>query len=216
MEDRSTGDHTMSARAFIAMLAILIGSGFAIAAYCASFTYHMQPNGWWILGYFALSIPGIYISAKSDNWAVSYVGYLMVIVSTGAFIGPYVALYKLDSVLQVLMLTVGVTVAVGTAGALYPKSVEHWGGFLLTGLFVLIFADLSRVFMAMFGLDPVTLKAVDYIGAALFCGFIFYDMNRAVRLDRTMNNAVDAAVALYLDVLNLFLRLLAILGKKKD
>lgn len=213
---RTRGLSDMSARAFIGVLSALVAGGLALAAFIASLTYGLHPNKWWIVGYFALAFPGIFISKNSNNWLASLGGYLLVIIPTGAIIGPYIALYHLASVLQVLMLTVGVTVALGIAGVIYPKSVEHWGGFLLTGLLVLIFADLSRVFMTMFGLDPVTLKAVDYIGGVLFCGFIFYDMNRAVRMDYTLDNAVDAAVALYLDILNLFIRLLAILGKKKD
>jgi FtsH-binding integral membrane protein len=127
-----------------------------------------------------------------------------------------VALYTLESVFQILFLTLGVTLAIGIAGAVYPKSVEHWGGFLLTGLFVIIFGDIARIFMSAYGFEPVTLGIWDWIAALVFCGLIFYDMNRAVRLDRTLDNAVDMAIALYLDIINLFIRLLAIAGNKRD
>lgn len=56
---------------------------------------------------------------------------------------------------------------------------------------------------------------IDYAAAALFAGLIFFDINRAMQLPRTMDNAVDCAVALYLDIFNLFIRLLSILGKAK-
>lgn len=206
----------MSLRSFIGFLSLLIAGGLGAATYLASLTYGMEPNLWWIIAYFVIAIPGIYISAMSDNWVVSLFGYSLVIAPTGLLIGPYVALYTVESVFQVLLLTIGVTIGLGLAGALYPKSVAHWGGFLFMGLLVIIFGDIAHIFMLMFGFEPVTMGIWDWLAALLFCGFIFYDMNRAVRLDRTLDNAVDAAVSLYLDIINLFVRLLAIFGQSKD
>jgi FtsH-binding integral membrane protein len=50
----------------------------------------------------------------------------------------------------------------------------------------------------------------------LFCAYIIYDWNRALRLPYTVDNAIDAAVALYLDIMNLFIHLLRILGKSQS
>lgn len=204
----------MSLRSFIGLLTLLIAGGLGAATYLATLTYGMQPNWTWIIAYFLVSIPGIILSAKSDNWMVSLLGYAMVITPTGLLIGPYVSLYTVESVFQVLLLTIGVTVAIGAAGALYPKSVKHWGGFLFTGLLVIIFGDFARIFMVELGFQPVSMKIWDWLAALLFCLFIFYDMNRAVRLNRTIDNAVDAAVKLYLDIINLFIRLLASKGER--
>jgi FtsH-binding integral membrane protein len=214
--ERMYGEDTMSKRAYLLVLTILVGGGLAIATYIGSITYHMHTNMWWIFGYFALAIPGIYMSVKSDNWMVSFVGYLLVIIPTGAIIGPYTALYKPESVLQIALITSGVSIAIGFAGVIYPKSVEHWSGFFLTGLLILIFGDIARMFMVSMGVVPTTLGFWDWVGVVLFCGLIFYDMNKAVRLPKTMDNAVDSAVAVYLDIINLFIRLLASGGRRKD
>lgn len=214
--DRNYQNHTMPLRLYVLAIAVLVAGGLGLAGYFASLTYEMKPDGWWLIGYLAISLPGIYLSAKSDNWLVSLLGYLMVIFATGALCGPYVALYKLDSVVQILMITIGVTVVLGVSGAIYPKSVEHWGGFLLTALLVVIFINIGHIFMIGFGLKPIGMRLVDWLATFLFCGFIFYDMNRATRMAYTMDNAVDSAVALYLDVINLFIRLLSLLGQRKD
>lgn len=213
---RDTGLDTMSARAYIGIIAFFIAAGLGVAAWLASLTYHMQPTWLWIVGYFVVAIPGIIISARSNNWVMSLLGYGMVVCATGSIIGPYVALYALPSVFQILLLTIGVTATIGFFGAIYPKSVEHWGGFFLMALLVIIFGDVARMFMVSAGFAPVAMGIWDWIAAVVFCGLIFFDMNRAMRMDYTLDNAVDTAVALYLDIINLFLRLLSAKGRKSD
>jgi FtsH-binding integral membrane protein len=41
-------------------------------------------------------------------------------------------------------------------------------------------------------------------------------MYRAQRYPKTADNAVDCAVDIYLDIINLFLRLLRILGRRRN
>lgn len=55
----------------------------------------------------------------------------------------------------------------------------------------------------------------DWIVAAIFCGYVGYDWGRANNIPKTLDNAVDSAAALYMDIINLFLRILRILGRKK-
>ena len=55
---------------------------------------------------------------------------------------------------------------------------------------------------------------MDWIVAAIFCGYIGVDWGRANRIERTLDNAVDSAASLYLDIINLFLRVLRILSRK--
>ncbi|MFZ2049265.1 MAG: Bax inhibitor-1 family protein [Minisyncoccia bacterium] len=199
----------MSQHAFNAVLTLLIAGGLMLAMFVGSITYSMHPNGWWFLGYFVVALPGVLLSSTSDNWFVSFIGYLLVIFATGAIVGPYTHLYAPAVVMQVALITLCVSLGIGFAGAVYPKSVENWGGFLLTGLIILICGDVVRMFMVSYGIQPVTLHIWDWIAVLLFSAFIFYDMNRAQQIAWTLDNAVDSAVALYLDIINLFIRLLA-------
>ena len=64
--------------------------------------------------------------------------------------------------------------------------------------------------MILFGNVP---KWWDWVVALLFCGYIGYDWAEAQNNAKTLDNAIDSAVALYLDIINLFLRLL---GSSKD
>ena len=213
-EFQNRGEHTLSQRAYLGLLSALVAGGLVLAAYVASLTYTMVPNGWWIVGYFAVTLPGIYLSAQ-HGWFLSLIGYVMVIVPTGAITGPYAHLYQLDSVVNVALITVILTILIGTMGVVYPKSVEHWGGFLFFTLLAAVVLDFGRVLLQIGGFDAGGFVWWHGAVALLFAAYIFYDMNQAAREDYTVDNAVDRAVALYLDILNLFLRLLSILGKKK-
>ena len=56
----------------------------------------------------------------------------------------------------------------------------------------------------------------DWIAAGLFSLYIGYDIYRSQQFAKTVDNAVDCALDIYLDVANLFIRLLQILGHRKD
>lgn len=213
--DKRRGQNEMSLRAYLSVLVAYIVGGLILASIIAMQTYSLEFELWWLLPYFALSIPGIILSAKSDNWLVSSMGYLMVILPTGFIVGPAVAEYQVASVGQVALITAGVSIAIGAMGVVYPGSVAHWGGFLLAALWVLIFGDLATVLMVYAGFTPVALGVWDWLGVLLFSALIFYNMNRAIRMPYTLDNAVDNAVAIYLNILNLFLRLLRASGNKK-
>ena len=56
--------------------------------------------------------------------------------------------------------------------------------------------------------------AIDFLVALIFCGYIGFDWSRAQRYPKTINNAIDASVDIYVDIVNLFVRVLSILGKR--
>lgn len=47
----------------------------------------------------------------------------------------------------------------------------------------------------------------------IFCCYIGFDISLAKSRPKTLDNAVDSACGLYLDIINLFIRLLAIFGR---
>lgn len=62
---------------------------------------------------------------------------------------------------------------------------------------------------------PIAQMIYALLGALLFCGYLVFDIHLlAARLD--MDEYIWASVALYLDVINLFLYILRILGNSQD
>ena len=53
-------------------------------------------------------------------------------------------------------------------------------------------------------------------GAVLFSLYIGYDYYKAQQYPKTVDNAVDSALDIYLDIINLFLRILRILGSRSS
>lgn len=208
------GEDEMTASGFMALLTLLIAGGIAFAALVASQTMHLTPQAWWLLPYFGCAFLGI-IMGVSQNAVVALIGYVLVILPTGWIVGPYVGQYQLQSVITALWVTVAVTVALGILGAIWHKSVEHWGGYLITALLVLIVIEVASIFMIAAGYKGLRdmFAITDWVAIGIFCAFVFYDMNMAVRMPRNAANAVFAAINMYLNMLNLFVRILARTGK---
>lgn len=196
------------------MFFTLLGLGFTsvVARACLE----LKPSIWLVLGVLVVGIAGTMIALRSTNWIVSLFGFALLAGPFGALMGPTVNLYTDASVLRIVYVTGGLVTGLGIIGFVYPKSLESWGAWLFGGLLILLIGQFGLLFAAMAGVDIGTALTVwDWIGVGLFSAYVIYDVNQAQRVPATVDNAVDCALALYLDVINLFLRLLRLLGEKK-
>ena len=113
--------------------------------------------------------------------------------------------------LQTGLLT-GSTFAVLTGYAwVSRRDFSAWGGFLVTGAWVLIGASLLNFFFQS-ALADLWIAAV---GTFIFAGLLVFDTWR-LRHQYGPDDYVLAAVNIYLDLLNLFLFLLRLLGGRRD
>ena len=55
----------------------------------------------------------------------------------------------------------------------------------------------------------------EWAGTIIFSLYIGYDWARANTCARTVDNAIDLSASLYLDIINLFLRIVAIMSDSK-
>lgn len=53
------------------------------------------------------------------------------------------------------------------------------------------------------------------ISSARYNLIIGYDWGRANRIPKTTDNAIDSAAAIYIDIINLFVRILRIMGRRR-
>ncbi len=163
-----------------------------------------------LLGYFASCFFGIYLFNKSPNPLVSFIGYNLVVVPFGFIINVVVGRYNPSLVLEAVRVTAMVTLGMMGMGMLFPEFFKRIHFALTMSLLIMIVVELVQlyVFHAQSGVT-------DWIVAAIFCGYVGYDWGRANNIPKTLDNAVDSAAALYMDIINLFLRILRILGRKK-
>ena len=209
-----TGESTMSGNSYAFWITFWTAIGIATSAVVACLTLSWDYSLFLVVPAFIASIIGISIAQKNDDPLISIGGYLLNTVSFGAITGPVVALYTPASVARILFLTTAVVIGLGIAGAILPRSLENWWSWLFGGLLLLFAGQILLPLAAYLGVPVGNAMTVwDWAGVALFSGFVVFDLNRAMRIPYTMNNAIDAAVEVYLDFINLFIRLLSLLGE---
>lgn len=163
-----------------------------------------------LLGYFASCFFGVFLFNKSDNPIVSFIGYNFVVVPFGFVINVVVARYSPALVQEAVRITGLVTVVMMGLGSAFPAFFKRIYGALTISLVAMIIVELADTFV--FHKEH---GITDWAVAVIFCGYVGYDWGRANNIPKTLDNAVDSAAALYMDIINLFLRILRILGRPR-
>ncbi|MBI4119671.1 MAG: US12 family protein [Parcubacteria group bacterium] len=222
-EREGSASNELTKHSYIAAVSAFTTYGIVLASVVAFMTLGWRPASIWpVLGIgLAMPIVGILIATLSDAWLVSMFGYSLLVVGLGAITGPSVSLYETGVVITALTATAGVSVVMSLTGILYPNSLEGMGSYLFGGLLALVFVRFGQAIMAGMGISESIwyMPYIEYGAALLFSLYIVYDWNRALRLPHTLDNAVDCSMAIFLDIINLFITLLRIfggVGKSKD
>lgn len=126
-------------------------------------------------------------------------------------------MYESGSVAQAFLLAAGIVLVTGFIGAMLPRDLSSWGAPLFGLLLGAIVIQFGGIILAAVGINmQLTFTILDWAVLILFCGIMVYDLNMARRLSRTMNNAIDVAVNVFLNFANIFIRLLSIMGNSRN
>ena len=164
-----------------------------------------------IIGYFALALLGIFLSVKSHNPLVSFTGYNLVVVPVGVVLSICLKDYDNGSIMHAIIVTGTVTALMIALAMIYPKIFLSMGKVLLS---VLCFVVITECILLLFGFSIPGIW--DAGVAVLFALYVGYDWAKAQKEDHTYDNAVDACVDLYLDIINILLRILGSSSKSKS
>jgi len=159
--------------------------------------------------YFASCFFGVYLYTKSKNPLISFIGYNFVVVPFGLIVNLVVHNYDPALVVTAVRVTGFVTLLMMLLGSLFPAFFRRIAGALFIALIAVIIVEMVEIFIF-----KVHHGILDWIVALIFCGYIGYDWGRANSIPKTFDNAVDSAAALYMDIINLFLRILRILSRR--
>lgn len=163
-----------------------------------------------LIGYFASCFLGVTLFNRSTNPWISFLGYNFIVVPFGLVLNIFVSYFSQSLVLDSIRITGLVTLIMIALGTSFPKFFEKIIGALTIALLGVIVVELVEIFIFKIHHD-----IIDWIVALIFCGYVGYDWSRANAIPKTIDNAVDSAAALYMDIINLFVRILSILGKKR-
>jgi len=152
-----------------------------------------------------------FVLPKTAN---STAGLGVVFAITGLFgfaLGPmlnmYLSLSNGPQIIGMAMAGTGVIFLTLSGYALTTrKNFNFMGGFLMTGMIVALIAALANIFLAI----PALSLAISAVVIMLMSGFILYDTSRMVH--EPNGNYLMMTVSLYLNIFNLFVHLLHLLG----
>lgn len=162
-----------------------------------------------LVGYFASCMFGIYLFDSYENPLISFLGYNFVVVPFGLVINVVVSRYDPTLVVEAIKVTGFVTGCMMLLGSLFPQFFKRISGALCISLLIVLLVELFQMFVL-----GIRQPWTDWVVAIIFCGYIGYDWGRANQIPKTLDNAVDSAAALYMDIINLFIRILRIMGRR--
>jgi len=138
---------------------------------------------------------------------------------TGVSLAPVFWLYTQESIASTFFITAGTFGAMSLFGYFTKKDLSPWGRYLLMGLLGIIIASVVNLFMQSTRVEWIT----TYVGIAVFVLLTAYDTQKIKNLmaerdevnESSLKLALYGSFMLYLDFINLFLKLLKVFGKRK-
>lgn len=200
-------------RIYYLVIAATLFFGFAVNVievwFFADYFITWNPVVFFIV-YFVLAVAGILINTLSRKPVLSFIGYCLVILPLGAALTLVVPYYSFNVVRSAFLVTALLTGAFMLLALLYPKVFYS----MWRVLSVCLFVALLWMIINMFTSFAVTAYVwVDWLVVLIFCCYIGFDISLAKAKPKTLDNAIDSACGLYLDIINLFIRLLIIFGR---
>lgn len=127
------------------------------------------------------------------------------------------AVYEISSIMYVFLLTSILYAVLALCGYKTKIDVSKWSTILFVALIVSLIASIVNLFLGNTMVDIV----ISWIVIFIFAGYTIYDMHilRELSSDPSINQDkvyIYCAMQLYLDFINLFIRLLRIFGKSRD
>ncbi len=154
---------------------------------------------------------------KKNSLALSGGLFAAYSVLNGILFSTIFMIYSIDSIIVTFFITAGLFGVMAVYGLTTQKDLIQFGPMLLIGLVGIIVASLVNMFIGNAFLDT----AISALAIVIFLGLVAYDSQKIRRLayaNPNMNVKVIAmygAFELYLDFINIFLRLLRFMGKRR-
>lgn len=171
---------------------------------------------YWVI-FIAELITVVVLSARimkmSKNGAIF--GFLLYSFITGLTFSSIFVLFKMSSIMFVFLITAVLFLVFALIGYFTKTDLTKLGSILFMGLLGIILAPLLNLIFKSESFDLVLI----ILGIIIFIGYIAYDINKVKRLEGMVDEdklAIIGALDLYLDFLNLFIRLIQIFGKSND
>lgn len=152
------------------------------------------------------------------NSAAALFFFVLYSVVNGLSFSVIFYVYEIGSVFHIFLISALMFGAMSVYGAFTKSDLTSAGRYLTMALIGLIIAGLVNLLLHSKTLDWLT----SIIGVGIFIGLTAYDTQRLMRIgvkndgsEKFQKMAVIGALELYLDFINIFLKMLRLFGKRK-
>ena len=208
----------LSLRGYSLALTGFVLAGFLVMGGCAS----LFASPAFLLGvmdhYLSIAVLGLLASPtdivmlgsgrRDQAMRLSLSGYSVFVLSFGFTTSTILLSYTATTISTAFLATAGIVVVFACLGVAVPRVFEKIQGVLTGALLALIVVQVVMLFLG------VSQTWIDFVVIVVFCGFIGYDFHKAMYDEPTLVNAVYNASELFLDIINVFVRVLSILGNR--
>lgn len=201
---------------FVGLL-VTFASGYLVSTNLNLLTAIFAGSGYWIIFILEIVI-AIVLGARINKMAPTTAKILYVLYAglTGLTFSSIFIIYDMISVMLVFLISSILFGIFALIGKTTKMDLSKIGTYLIMGLLAIIILEIVNIFVMNQTLDMATC----IISIIIFFGYIAFDMQRLARLDAagygSDNIAIYSAFQLYLDFINLFVKLLRLFGKERD
>ena len=160
----------------------------------------------------------IALTAAAQKLSAPAAGAMFVVYAglTGVTLSSILLVYTGSSVALAFVTTAGTFGAMSVYGTVTRRDLTAWRSFLMMGLIGMVIAGVVNIFLHSSALSFV----YSCVGVLVFTGLTAYDTQKLRAFAQagggTASLAVNGALSLYLDFVNLFLSLLRLMGNRRD
>lgn len=158
-------------------------------------------------------------TAKKNMIVPSAILFTLYSVINGATLSVIFVVFELSSIASILFVTAGMFGGMAIYGLVTKKDLSSIGSIALMALLGIILAGVvNMIFLKSSGFD----MALNAIGVLIFVALTAYDVQKIKNMARYTNLenitciALIGALELYLDFVNLFLKLLSLFGRRRN
>lgn len=160
----------------------------------------------------------IFLSARIQkmNPLTAMISFVLYSIVTGLTLSIIFVMFEISSIIYIFLITAFIFLIFALLGYFTKIDLSKYSTIFLMGLLGIIIATIVNMFLNNGTFDII----LSWIGVVLFVGLVAYDIQKIKRygaiIDDQNKAAIIGALDLYLDFINIFLRLLNLFGKNKN
>lgn len=191
--------------------AILVTAGVSAVTLASGFATTLAASTSLFLGFLGVELLLVFVLIFTQDrlpFAASFMLFMAYAAMNGVTFAAVFTLYSLGTITAAFLLTAVMFGSLSAYGFLTKRNLSGWGTFLFMGLIGLLGAILLEFFIVSSAYSFV----VSCAAVVIFAGLTAYDTQKMKEMAHNDRNALNGALALYLDFINLFLHLLRLMG----